>query len=298
MFFKKQNIQSRNVKVSSGDRSKNFNYYSNKQPDLATPRIGKKNENTDEGQGTNRFLAILGLVLFIGISGYILYLGTGVSLSVDKSSGSDLLKSSSMYQKAASIYLSNSIANISKITVNSTGLENYMENTYPELNRVAVAVPFVGHEITLNISQSVPVAIVAGSDNKIYLIKSNGVIITNTNNVDMSNYTSKIPYIMSPYKDIKTNRQLLSVQDLAFITYLFKELNAHSIKTVTYTLVPNSRELDVKMAANSYIVKYNLENNSKEQVGGYLALKRYLETNKINPSQYIDVRVIGRAYFK
>ena len=114
----------------------------------------------------------------------------------------------------------------------------------------------------------------------------------------MSNYTSKIPYIMSPYKDIKTNRQLLSVQDLAFITYLFKELNAHSIKTVTYTLVPNSRELDVKMAANSYIVKYNLENNSKEQVGGYLALKRYLESNKINPSQYIDVRVIGRAYFK
>ena len=297
MFFKKKNIQSRSSRVNPNERSKNYNYY-NKQTDLATQRDARISELDSKEQGGNRFFAALTLILFVVISGYILYLSTGINLNVDKSSGSDLLKPASVYSKSASLYLSHSVANISKITVNSTGLENYMENNFPELNRVSVTVPFVGHELTLNISQSVPVAIVAASDNKVYLVKSNGVVMCDASSTEMSNYTSKIPYIISPYKDIKINHQVLSVQDLSFITYAYKELNAHSIETVTYTLVPNSRELDVKLASDSYLVKYNLENSSKEQVGSYLALKKYLNTNKINPAQDIDVRVIGRAYYK
>jgi hypothetical protein len=297
MFFKKKNIQSRNSRVNPGERSKNYNYY-NKQTDIATQRDARKSESDKKEQGGNRFFAALALILFVVLSGYILYLSTGINLNVDKSSGSDLLRPNSVYSKSASVYLSHSIANISKITVNNTGLENYMENNFPELNRVSVTVPLIGHELTLNISQSVPVALVAAFDNKVYLVKSNGVVICDASSTEMSNYTSKIPYIISPYIDIQVNHQILSMQDLSFIAYTYKELNAHSIKTVTYTLVPNSRELDVKLAADSYLVKFNLENSSKEQVGSYLALKKYLNTNKINPAQYIDVRVIGRAYYK
>jgi len=297
MFFKKKNTQSRISRVNPGERSKNYNYY-NKQADLAVQGDARNLTSKTKEQGGNRFFAALALILFVVISGYVLYLSTGINLNVDKSSGTDLLKPTSVYNKSASAYLSHSIANISKITVNNTGLENYMENNFPELNRVSVTVPFIGHGLTLNISQSVPVAIVAASNNKVYLVKSNGVVICDASSTEMSNYTSKIPYIISPYKDIQINHQILSVQDLSFITYTYKELNAHSIKTVTYNLVPNSRELDVKLAADSYLVKFNLENSSKEQVGSYLALKKYLNTNKINPAQYIDVRVIGRAYYK
>jgi hypothetical protein len=115
---------------------------------------------------------------------------------------------------------------------------------------------------------------------------------------DSINFTYSMPYVINSFSKININKQALSNSDLAFILYVYDELEAQSIKTSYYTLVPNSRELDVKPAAQPYTIKFNLEEDPKVQTGSYLALRGYLQTNKITASQYIDVRVLGRAYYK
>jgi Tfp pilus assembly protein PilO len=300
MFQKKQKNNSRVSRVSTKSRSTNFSYYGNKgiNNDEIRPRGEVREESNSTVKQANRLLSLLIFMALISVAGYILFLNDKVNVIVNKNSAKSSLKSTSIYEAAAQSYLNNSLANNTKITANSTGLEKYMESTFPELNNVLVTIPFLGHTLSLSISQASPVAIVNSYNSQSFLIKSNGVIMANTEGSNISDLATKIPYVIDSFSVVKINQQALSVSDLSFINYVFSELDAKSIKTVSYTLVPNSRELDVKTVLNTYTIKFNLQNDSKEQVGNYLALKKYLEKNNINPGQYIDVRVTGRAYYK
>ena len=58
-------------------------------------------------------------------------------------------------------------------------------------------------------------------------------------------------------------------------------------------------ELDMYLTGQSYYVKFNLADSSPlQEVGTFLAVRQNLQQQGITPSQYIDVRVDGRAYYK
>jgi hypothetical protein len=61
-----------------------------------------------------------------------------------------------------------------------------------------------------------------------------------------------------------------------------------------------SRELDIHLTGLPYFVKFNLNDNAdaKQQVGTFLATRKYLTTHNITPTQYVDARVLGRVYYK
>jgi len=304
MFPKKQKQSGRSSLKKQTDKSTNFSYYSSRtlknDPRRTKPKsdevileMSKKSKNT-----IGRIPAIL-LFLLIAISlCYLLYLNNNVNIKVISTNHKNFIVNTDTYKQAAEKYLSNSVANNTKVTINNLGLSEYMLSRFPELSSAISGLPFFGHSPTLTITEAKPSSIITDKNKNFFLLKNNGVAMTAVSSADSINFTYSMPYVINSFSKININKQALSNSDLAFILYVYDELEAQSIKTSYYTLVPNSRELDVKPAAQPYTIKFNLEEDPKVQTGSYLALRGYLQTNKITASQYIDVRVLGRAYYK
>ena len=304
MFQKKQKKMGRSPIVIQEDKSNNFSYYSSR---TIKNNLKRSKPKTNDGitQSTipanniiGRVPAIFILIFVVLILGYLLYLDNNVKIKNVSDNHSQFLESTSIYKTASEKYLSNSIANNTKITINNLGLSDYMLSRFPELSNATPELSFLSHFVTLKITEAKPVGILYDQSKRFYLLKNNGVAMASVSNNNSENFINLMPYIIESFSNIKINQRALSNSDLSFISYTYNELAIQSIKTISYTLVPNSRELDIKIDKVPYILKLNLEEPVKEQVGSYLALKGYLQANNKNPSQYIDVRVIGRAYYK
>jgi hypothetical protein len=304
MFQKKQKKMGRSPIVIQEDKSNNFSYYSSRTIKNNLKR-SKPKTNDDITQSNipanniiGRIPAFFILIFVVLILGYLLYLDNNVKIKNVSDNHSQFLKSTNIYKEASEKYLSNSIANNTKITINNLGLSDYMLSRFPEISNATPELGFLSHFVTLKITEAKPVGILYDQSKRFYLIKNNGVAMALVSNNNSENFVNLMPYIIESFSSIKINQRALSNSDLSFISYAYNELAIQSIKTTSYTLVPNSRELDIKVNKVPYMLKFNLEEPVKEQVGSYLALKGYLQANNINPSQYIDVRVIGRAYYK
>ncbi len=304
MFQKKQKKMGRSPIVIQEDKSNNFSYYSSR---TIKNNLKRSKPKTNDGitQSTipanniiGRVPAIFILIFVVLILGYLLYLDNNVKIKNVSDNHSQFLESTSIYKTASEKYLSNSIANNTKITINNLGLSDYMLSRFPELSNATPELSFLSHFVTLKITEAKPVGILYDQTKRFYLLKNNGVAMASVSNNNSVNFINLMPYIIESFSNIKINQRALSNSDLSFISYTYNELAIQSIKTISYTLVPNSRELDIKIDKVPYILKLNLEEPVKEQVGSFLALKGYLQANNKNPSQYIDVRVIGRAYYK
>jgi len=81
-----------------------------------------------------------------------------------------------------------------------------------------------------------------------------------------------------------------------------RQLRAQNVSIKAMTLPAASSELDVYIGGTSYFVKFNLQdiNDSAANIqsGTFLALKKHLAEQNKTPSQYIDVRLEGRAYYR
>ena len=91
----------------------------------------------------------------------------------------------------------------------------------------------------------------------------------------------------------------MSSTDISFIKTVIAQLAAKQVIVSGLTLPVASREIDANIAGVGYIVKFNLQDGKAlQQAGTFLATKGRLDSQSITPSQYIDVRVPGRAYYK
>jgi hypothetical protein len=98
---------------------------------------------------------------------------------------------------------------------------------------------------------------------------------------------------------INTGDIALSSSSITFIRTVVAELQARSVQIDSLTLPASAYELDVRPTGAGYYVKFNMhEPTSRQQSGTFLAVRQRLAAQSITPSQYIDVRLDGRAYYK
>jgi hypothetical protein len=86
-----------------------------------------------------------------------------------------------------------------------------------------------------------------------------------------------------------------------FIVSVVQQVKAHNIDISSLTLPSGTSELDMRLNNQPYFVKFNMHAglaSARQQAGTFIAVKNRLESQGIAPSQYIDVRVDGRAYYQ
>ena len=215
-----------------------------------------------------------------------------------KSSGSSFLRDSTIYQKSVNHILSKSIWNRNKITIDTNQVRKQMLLQYPELSDVSVVLPLLAHRPVVYLTPSSPALVISGVNGS-FILDINGKALLSVKDVKTIP-SLKLP-ILTDQSGLKLvlGQRVLSSTDISFIQGMIAQLAAKHVVVSGLTLPVASREIDASIAGVGYIVKFNLQDGKPlQQAGTFLATKMRLDSQSITPSQYIDVRVPGRAYWQ
>jgi hypothetical protein len=203
------------------------------------------------------------------------------------------------YQKAAQKLLSSSVGNHNKLTINTSAVAASMQKHFPELASVSIALPVLGQRPVMYLELSKPALVLQSQANGYLLIGTDGRALERLSNPNVGG--DSLP-IVADQTGISVNpgQIAMSQSDVAFIGLVVSQFETQHISIQAMILPAASRELDVHLTGVPYFVKFNLNDNAdaKQQIGTFLATRKYLLAHSITPTQYVDARVSGRVYYK
>lgn len=241
--------------------------------------------------------SVIGAIV-IGVIFGSLYIGTSPTIQLVKGyEDQQTLRQTEVYQREASKYLSKSLANHSKITVDGQGLERHMRSMFPELQLIELTLPAVGSQPILVIQPSKPLVALQTSTSGSYIVDESGFAIATA-----ESFTgTSLPIVVDQTALIvKLGSQVLPKSSIRFISSVLAQYEAKSLSVESLILPQSAYELNVRTVGDSYYVKYSMMNGetTAQQIGSYFTMRDYLVSKKVSPSEYVDVRTSGRAYYK
>ncbi len=208
------------------------------------------------------------------------------------------LHTATNYQKAVKKLLSSSFANSNKITINTTGISKGLEQQYPELSNITIKIPLIGRDLIIYLSPNKVILALSSSNSLIYAIDANGQALGMINNATMNNlHLTEVQD--NSINSIGLGQMILSSDTVSFIQTVLFQVEQKQL-TISKLIIPaGENELDMHLSGYGYFIKFNLaDNNPLQEIGTFLAVQHNLQEQGITPTQYIDVRVNGRAYYK
>lgn len=294
--------RARIIEESSLASRSNFSYRSSRvEENLNT---GRHEEERDSGKAKKLTLIRLEIIFSILLILVVLYKVLYVSPSpeIKPIVSSEVISSSDIqkYQTLASNLLRGSIFNKSKLTLDTAAIETKIIQEYPQVQSVNIKLGFFSNRPVIYIDQTQGVIIIKNIYNQYFSVNLVGRAIKQASNIKDLNLPASTPLVndQSGFK-AAINHQVLPSSDVAFIQVVKQEIQAKNIAISSYTLPASTRELDIGIAGQTYIVKFNLANNdARQQAGTYLATIGQLKAQNIVPTKYVDVRVDGRSYYQ
>jgi hypothetical protein len=286
----------------SSQRTQAFSYYAQRSvPQANTGRGQLPDETTDSERAwyLSRTSVLTVVVLLVAGALYMLTL-TGSPKIVPVTSGSNtyFMQSEAVYQQTAAAVLGSSLFNKNKLTVDTAKVIHELQTRYPEIHTASVIIPVFGQRPVVYLTPYRPSCILTTLDNKAYLLDENGRALASTSQITNSGELSVPTVEDKSGLDIKPGSQALPANTVQFIDQVVSILDAAKIARQSLVLPAASSELDAYISGKPYFVKFNLQGDAKLQAGTFLATKERLEQDRVTPSQYIDVRVNERAYYK
>lgn len=306
----KKNDDLRRTRRSASDLKKqeSLKYGSTRQDvkDLAgreKQRLSKKQiEDVGLFQYWLRRIGLLILLLAITASlTSILTVSSDVEIVIDDQNNSSafLRDSNSEYEVAARSLLNKSLLNRNKLTINSESIENGIKDKFAEISGVELKIPLFAHRPIIHIRAEIP-SVVLNSTGGSYALSRDGYALMPSGKLP-SSVRDKLPQVNDQSGiAINIGGQALPSDNVAFINEVVGQLREKNIEVESFTIPIGTSELDAKVAGQAYSVKFNLHPppDVKQQIGTFLATKAMLERKSIPITQYIDVRVEGRAYYR
>lgn len=271
-----------------------LNYYS-----PAPPAETKKSSKTRSWFVPGKLLKSLLAVIGLSFLAYNLYLNpiTSITLVKPQAPALSLGRNQDVYLKEVKNIFAKSIFNRTKITLNTQKIENEMLLKFPELETVKVIVPFVGSKPTASLKLK-EISLIFSNGTQFYAVDNTGrAILTTTEFPDLLNLG--VPVLTDQSRpEITPLNYVLSKTEVQYIKTVANQLSGSNISVSEYFLPALPNELHVRLSGLKYIVKFDLKSDPRSAVGVLLAVKTKLDSDNIIPSQYIDVRVEERAYYK
>lgn len=246
-------------------------------------------------RGSIIFITIL-LLLFLVNS---LLLGTRPQVvSVGDARSALFLRSENVYRQAATELLSGSVFNQTKLTINTGAIAQKLQSQFPELASVTVTLSLLGHQPVIHIQAPVPVLILSSITGQSYVIDTTGrALLTPAQAPETSKLDLPVVTDQSGLA-ITAGHIALPSSTVGFISEVAGQLQAAHLKVTSLTLPKGTSELDVRLNGAGYFVKYNVRGSARVEAGTFVAVKQQLDAKHTTPSNYVDVRVDGRAYYK
>ena len=209
------------------------------------------------------------------------------------------LHSATDYQVATEQIMKRSWTNTNKLTINTRSIGQQLQTEYPEIADASIELPLVGQRPIVYLQLTEPQLILVNASGQAFLVDEKGRALADAAQVD-SSVVSKLPTVTDESGlQLSQGEVAMSSADVRFVTSVLYQLRQANVAVSKLTLPQGSRELDVYLYGQSYYVKFNLhEGGPMQQVGALLAVRQQLDAQGKSPSKYIDVRLLGRAYYK
>lgn len=305
----RERLPERRTPPAPATQGRAFSYYANRsQSELNVGREAAADRSDARRMpGRLRTLGIRSgwLALAVIVSGVVVYqmqLSSDVKvMSLVPASDAPFLRDTAQYGAAASKLIDGSATNRNKLTINTGGIATALRQQFPELQSVTVTLPIIGDRPTVFVRPADPsMVLVSGGDT--FVIDQQGRALSATTSASQLERL-KIPTVTDQSQlRYKLGEQALPRSITTFIQTVSRQLHAQNAEVRAMTLPAVASELDVYLADTPYYIKYNLHDTDERaaeiQTGTYFAVSRHLAAKRIVPTQYVDVRLQGRAYYK
>lgn len=303
-MFKRKNNKSRDNlnrprnpnQAKPVSRSVNF-YRSDKNIEIKESDTEKRlSDRAKADKSKHKLLVIFSLIL---IFGFVLYSNT-VSSSVRVGYANDYqspYNSTNNYAEFVDGIINKSLSNKTKITINTKAIEKELLDNFPEVDNASLSLPIVGRRPNLILSVRRPVAVlIAGPDS--YIIDSRGFIVSDIKDLALSE-RQKLPVIIDESgMEVKVGTQILPSDTIDFILNAKHQVESKSLSINKLVLPVRLNELDIYINDQNYYIKTDTTGDARVQLGGYFAVSNSLRSKGISPSEYIDVRVEEKVFYK
>jgi len=301
-MFRKKTSTRANVSRTPDANKSVYSYYQKRSNIDATSR--KKPAERPQKRSQPRFLQHIPTLLFvITVFCSLFYLSTTdprvklVVLNGQLKDSNASIRSESIYQEAAEQFIKRSVVNRSKLTLDTSGLEESLLMQFPELAAVSATVPIMGRRPVVRIQATQP-ALILKSAEKSVLIGNNGIALLETK--DVKNISSLNLRVINDQSGISVElgKAALPQEQASFISIMIEQLEKQDIGIQSATIPASPYDLHVKIQGKPYFVKFNIRDDPKQQSGAYIALKKDLEARGITVKEYVDVRAGERIFYK
>jgi hypothetical protein len=240
-------------------------------------------------------------VALVASIGYVLSLSSSPKVVIRNTAsdpGSVFLRERAVYEEASQQVLESSLLNKSKVTIDTAGFDRKMREQFPELSVASVTLPLMGRRPIVELVVVKPAMILSVKNDQTYILDEDGRAIMPVNEAKGIG-SLQLPVVADESGDsFKTGEGVLTKQAVTFITTFVNQLDAKKVKVSTITLPPLASEVQFKVDGQQYYIKASLMTDARQAAGSYLAMKAKLESDKITPAEYVDVRVDEKVFYK
>jgi len=227
-------------------------------------------------------------------------IGAGLLYSLFVSPNAAVLTSSEVYHKtavyqaAANRQLTN-IKDRNKLTFDEASLIHNLQSIFPEIKQASVELPLFGQKPKIRLNISAPALFIDSRKQKYVVDNSGRAVALVTDLPHIHNLTvveDQTGFTMS------AGKQVLSSDSAGFINSLIAQCRLAKVPVAALILPPRAQEIDLRTSDRSYYVKFYLGGDPVLQSGQFLAARHNFDQTNHQPSEYLDVRVSGKVYFK
>ena len=204
-------------------------------------------------------------ILSLSLQPRIVLLGSGNTFA---------LQDASVYQAAAATQLSSSIWNRNKITINTGLAASRLAKQHPEISKVNITLPLIGHRPIYYIEASEQTFVLQSTSGS-YILDSKGKALLPRDAAPEA-VANGLPIITDQTGlPVKLGQQVLSGASSDFVKTVIDTLAAKNITVESLTLPAGKvQELDVRVSGKPYSIRFDMHDSGavRQQIGTYLAL--------------------------
>lgn len=238
------------------------------------------------------FLGFIVVVLLM-LLGYMGTLSTDPHITINGT----LYRSMPDYQKTVSAAFGHDLRNRAKPLLMASNLQRKLYKDLPEAQTIIVKSSFLGHRPEVKITTASAAAIFSQPGSRSYVLSDRGRLL-------LPSIESVLPAAEYPVMQnqtgvsAKAGEQFLRPDEAIAFTKLAYQYKADGSKNVVFTLTKIPHELLAKEAGKGFSVKYLLSDDIFTQYGAMRATLKKLQAINQSPSEYMDVRLADKVYFK
>lgn len=301
MWNKQQKKNSNQRTANKAPSAKVFSYYQSRSisPD-SSHRETSINQPAKTAGKTSLALTTIAFLIVAACLVYITTLQTSAVMQIagePPGQGETIVKKLSEYEPQVNMILEDSWTNKSKIFIDTSEVSSAVQAAFPELGSVNIELPLVGRKPVVKVNPADAELVIASRQGSV-IVDSKGMAIAETSDVNGSKLGGITQVQDESGLNLRPGEIAITEDSVIFIRDILYQFDQKQLTIKSLQLPSLPQELHIRLVGEPYFIKFNLRGDSRLQAGTYFAIRDKLEEEGTTPSEYVDARVEGKAFYK